>query len=206
MANANEHEKGPGVKACEACGREYGPKYGMKQFLASRACSRGCSTTLGQRNRKWPTKEERFWSKVDKSPGHGPQGDCWLWIGAVLPDGYGHFKDGGKSRGAHVVSYELANGPLSSGMNGLHRCDFRTCVNPAHIFAGTHQDNMADMVAKGRASAPKGEEHHDAKLTADQVRAIRLDSRSQRVIAENYGVTQGAIAHIKTRRSWRHID
>lgn len=206
MATANEHGLSPAVKACEACGKEYGPKYGLKQFLASRACSRGCATALGQRNRKWPTKEDRFFAKVDKTPGHGPRGECWLWTGAVLPDGYGHFKDEGTARPAHVVSYEIENGHLPEGMNGLHECDFRACVNPAHIFAGTHQDNMDDMVAKGRSDAPKGEDHHDAKLTEEQVRAIRADPRSQRAIAADYGLSQSAIAHIKTRRNWRHIE
>lgn len=208
MAEANQQPEIPSVKVCEACGAEYPRKRGVSvpQFLRSRACSRGCATALGQRNRKWPTKEERFWAKVDKTPGHGPNGDCWPWTGALLPDGYGHFRDGDRVRSAHVVSYELANGPMPDGMNGLHSCDYRRCVNPDHIFAGTHQDNMDDMVAKGRGDAPKGETHHDAKLTEDQVRAIRSDPRKQRDIAADYGVSQSAIMMIKTRRNWRHLD
>lgn len=195
-------------KTCEACGQSYPKKRGvsMPQWERSRACSRRCATALGQRNRKWPSKEERFWSKVDKSASHGPNGDCWPWLGAMLPDGYGHFRDGDKVRPAHVVAFEIENGPLPVGMNGLHSCDFRRCVNPAHVFAGTHQDNMDDMVAKGRGNAPRGTEHHDVKLTEDQVRAIRLDPRKQRDIAESYGVSQSAIMMIKTRRNWRHID
>ncbi|WP_107327480.1 HNH endonuclease [Agrobacterium pusense] len=208
MAEAHHHECVPSVKVCEACGGEYRKKKGVSipQWMRSRSCSRGCNTTLGQRNRKWPSKAERFWSKVDRAPGHGRNGDCWPWQGAMLPDGYGHFRDGDKVRPAHVVSYELENGPLPEGMNGLHSCDYRRCVNPSHIFAGTHQDNMSDMVAKGRANAPKGVDHHDVKLTEDEVRAIRADGRKQRDIAADYGVSQSAIMMIKTRRNWRHLE
>lgn len=205
MASNTQAQSVPSVKACEACGQEYGPKYGPTQFMASRACSRGCATALGQRNRKWLTHEERFFAKVDKRPGHGPRGDCWLWTGAKLPDGYGHFKDGGLARPAHVVSFEIHHGPLPKGQNGLHTCDYRPCVNPDHIFAGTHQDNMDDMVAKGRSDAPRGECHHDAKLTEDQVRSIRADPRANTTIATEHGVTKGAIWLIKHRRNWKHI-
>lgn len=206
MASGTQAQACPAVKVCETCGKEYGPKYGRKQFLASRACSRGCAVALGQRNRKWPSREERFFAKVDKTPGQGPSGDCWLWTGAALPDGYGHFKDGRRARPAHVVSFEIANGPLPEGMNGLHSCDNRPCVNPDHIFPGSHQDNMDDMVAKGRGDAPKGEAHHDAKLTEDQVRSIRTDPRSNSAIADAYGVSDAAIWQIKARRNWRHLD
>lgn len=206
MASDTQAQTTPTVKVCETCGIEYGPKYGRKQFAASRACSLGCAVALGQRNRKWASREERFFAKVDKAPGHGPHGDCWLWTGARLPDGYGHFKEGRRARPAHVVSYEIANGPLPKGTNGLHACDNRPCVNPDHIFAGTHQDNMDDMVAKGRGDAPKGEAHHDAKLTESDVRAIRTDGRNNATIAASYGVSPAAIWLIKARRNWRHIE
>ncbi len=208
MAGANDHDTVPTVKVCEACGGEYHKKrdVSMPQWLHSRACCRACSCALGQRNRKWPTKAERFWAKVDRTPGHGPNGDCWPWTGSTMPDGYGHFRDGKLIRPAHVVAYELEHGPLPEGMNGLHSCDYRTCANPAHIFAGTHQDNMDDMVAKGRGNAPRGEENTHSKLTEAQVVAIRADHRKQQDIADDYGVSQSAIAHIKTRRNWRHLD
>lgn len=206
MADANEHNLVSNVKVCVVCGSGYRKKKRTsQQWAKSRACSHDCMRVLANEARRTDVAE-RFWSKVDKTPGHGPNGDCWPWIGALLPDGYGHFRDGRKVRPAHVVSYEMENGPLPPGMNGLHSCDYRRCVNPGHIFAGTHQDNMNDMVAKGRGAAPKGEAHHDAKLTEDQVRAIRDDPRPNTVIAAELGVTKGAIWLIKARRNWRHVE
>ena len=62
------------------------------------------------------------------------------------------------------------------------------------------------MVAKGRGDAPKGEAHHSAKLTEDDVRSIRSDGRDNRTIAAAYGVSPAAIWLIKARRNWRHIE
>lgn len=207
MADANEHNSIPSVKFCEVCGQRYErkPSVGVSQWMKSRACSRKCARDIGQRNRVWPSKEDRFWSKVDKSPGHGPDGECWLWTANKLPYGYGTFHDKGKVRKAHIVSYEMNVGPVPCGTNVLHRCDMPNCVRHDHLFLGSHQDNMDDMVAKGRGDAPKGEAHHDAKLTEDQVRAIRNDPRPNTVIAKELGVTKGAIWLIKARRNWRHI-
>lgn len=202
MADPNEHEQFPAVKTCEVCGQTYGPKYGPARFLASRSCSKGCA----QRMRKRPSVVDRFWIKVDKTPGHGPDGDCWLWTSNRLPYGYGTFNHRGKIRKAHIVSHEISVGPVPDGVKVLHRCDMPNCVNPSHLFLGTHQDNMDDMVAKGRGDAPKGEDHHGAKLTEEQVRAIRSDTRPNTVIAAEFGVTKGAVWFIKARRNWKHIE
>jgi len=97
--------------------------------------------------RKTRPLEERFWDKVDKSDG------CWLWTAALNPDGYGRFvvqMSPQKVRGAHRVAWELMNGAIPNGLSVLHQCDTPACVNPEHLFLGTQQDNVADMVAKGR--------------------------------------------------------
>lgn len=134
-----------------------------------------------------------------------PNSGCWIWAGCVNSDGYGAIGINGKAIGAHRVAYEQFVGPIAKGMHVLHRCDVRPCVNPDHLYLGTHADNMGDREQRGRANHKRGAEHPEAKLTEDQVRAIRVDPRLQRDIAASYGVSLALIGFIKTRRAWKHV-
>lgn len=78
-------------------------------------------------------------------------------------------------------------------------------MNPAHLRAGTHADNMADMAAKGRAKAPRGGQHYAAKLSEEQVRTILSDSRPAKEVADEYGVKAVAIYHIREGKNWKHL-
>ncbi len=85
-----------------------------------------------------------FWSRVDNS------GDCWLWTGVIKDGGYGLVFFHKRKYLAHRLSYRLVWGPFKGSLFVLHRCDNPPCVNPAHLFLGTHEDNIEDMFAKGR--------------------------------------------------------
>lgn len=80
--------------------------------------------------------------------------NCWEWQGTRLATGYGLFRVLGQ-RLAHRVSFVLKYGTLGEGLFVCHKCDNKTCVNPDHLFLGTHQDNMDDMVVKGRSTKNK---------------------------------------------------
>lgn len=134
---------------------------------------------------------------------------CWLWRGTIDRRGYGQLRLGRlKLRKAHRLSWEDARGPIPPGMHVCHRCDTPACVNPDHLFLGTHADNMADMVAKGRAKgggAAKGAANRMAKLTEEQALAVRADTRSQRVIAEAFGISQSNVYAIRAGIAWTHL-
>src|SRR4051812_37709371 len=105
--------------------------------------------------------DDSFWDLVLR------QGECWEWQGSFVRDGYGGYISvvNGKRRcrQAHRVAYELTHGPIPEGLVVCHACDNRKCVRPSHLFAGTQQDNMRDMVQKGRWRGPA------PKLTAQKV-------------------------------------
>jgi hypothetical protein len=110
------------------------------------------------------TLAERFWRHVDRNgpvPEHVPRlGPCWVWTAHLNPAGYGRLRigkaHGHRLRGAHVIGYELAHGPVPEGLEVSHKCDRRSCVRPSHLTVATHADNLADMRAKGRAHYQKG--------------------------------------------------
>lgn len=173
-----------------------------------------------------PADIERFWSKVDKTPGHGPNGDCHVWMGCCDSDGYGVLQLHGAAVRAHRIAYYLDTGrlPRANTPLVLHSCDYRLCARNTHLREGTTADNTADMIGKGRnprgdthglrihpekAARMPGEQNGMAKLTEEQV--VQLRARyaaggiSLRAIGQEYGIS-GAAAHlIVNRTNWSHI-
>ena len=130
---------------------------------------------------------------------------------ASVSGGYGQFRDKGRScnHKAHRLAYELERGPIAAGLFVCHRCDNPLCVNPAHLFLGTHAENMADMKVKGRAGKAKtcGSKHPNATITEDIVHRIRAMSASgtrNKDIASALGLTQQRIYSV-LKRSWKHV-
>lgn len=138
--------------------------------------------------------------------------DCWYWVGLRSWLGYGQIAAarnyGSCEIAAHRLSWELFNGPVPTGLKVLHRCDVRACVNPSHLFLGSQADNVADMIAKGRGrSIPMyGEANPGARLTTDQVRAIRAahaSGETQHGLARRFGVAPMTVNRIVRHQTWR---
>ena len=157
----------------------------------------------------------RFWDKVSK----GAPDECWEWVGARDPNGYG-FLYGGKLYGnkrwvkAHRLSWEIHNTPAPEGKHVLHTCDNPPCVNPAHLYVGSQKENNHDRAVRkrGRENRPEnhGELHANAKLTEADVRAIivelqRRPRRSQSSIAEQFGIKQPQVSRIIRHEAWPHL-
>jgi hypothetical protein len=130
---------------------------------------------------------------------------CVEWVGSRNTGGYGHLMVHGKLRTAHRVAFEIAHGPLPEGAHVLHRCDNPSCINPEHLFLGTHCENMADMKTKGRNISFQGERHACARLTEEIVVRIRQDCRRHPEVAADYGVSRSTVAMIRRRKIWKHV-
>ena len=152
--------------------------------------------------------KERFWKYVNKDgPIHPVYGQCWVWVGCKAGDGYGGFELDSHLVGSHRVSWMITNGEIPKNLHVLHKCDNKLCVNPSHLFLGTHQDNMRDMVSKKRQAFTRGEKSGNAKLTEYDVRLIRelYTKRSKNFgcvgLSEMFGVSPITISRVvcKTR-------
>lgn len=146
--------------------------------------------------------EERFMKYVQKSD--DPNG-CWEWVGYKFTDGYAAFWKDGKQNRASRVSYTLFVDDIPENMCVCHSCDNKLCVNPLHLFLGTHQDNMTDKVKKNRQYRPKGEDHGNHKLTEQSVYKIRelcKNGYNQYRIADMFGISQSSVSEICNYKTW----
>jgi HNH endonuclease len=130
---------------------------------------------------------ERFFQFIAYEPMSG----CWLWTGGVNNHGYGLIHPGKDYQTtlsmvfAHRVSWEMHRGPIPDGMDVLHKCDTPPCVNPDHLFVGTHASNMADASKKGRMHP--GEKNGRARLTSPEQAA---DIRARRLAGKKWLISQ----------------
>lgn len=156
------------------------------------------------------TFTQRFWKHVQKGL------SCWLWTACKTKDGYGRL--GNSKQGqylAHRLSYRIHFGDTPEGMEVCHSCDTPACVNPSHLWIGTHSDNMKDCARKGRRILPcsesrvRGISHPKSKLTDEQVREILCryqHGESPTKMGPHFPVSIATINRIVNRKIWRHIS
>lgn len=180
---------------CAECGTEFR----VPPSRAGRG-ARFCSSACSGRARRIPPAE-RFWDKVDRS------GECWTWTATRGLNGYGYLVVGPGHRSglAHRLAYEFAHGSIPAGMLVRHTCDNPPCVRPEHLRLGTPAENVGDRLARGRQH--RGERTGGARLTAEQVRAIRTlaATTSQRAIARMLGVNRATVADVLHGVTWTHV-
>ena len=132
---------------------------------------------------------------------------CWEICDSFLDSkGYGRFTVDGKNVAAHRISYTELVDEIPYGFNVLHWCDNPSCINPEHLFLGTQEDNMKDMVNKGRNNNPVGEEAKSVKLKEVDIHYIRNSDRSNNRLSDELGVTAKHISGIRRRTCWKHIE
>ena len=142
---------------------------------------------------------ERFWAYVDRQG----EDDCWPWVGWVNRDGYGVYTNDGMRLTAHRVAFYLTYGwnpqPLC-----LHTCGNSHCCNPAHLYEGTHGDNMRDRDTHGRTR--RGDSHTNAKLSSRDVRYMRLSYATGQVtqaeLAKAFHISTSQVSRIMRGEKW----
>lgn len=153
--------------------------------------------------------QERFMAKVRRSAD-----GCWLWGAAIVKAvGYGRFGMDGGVEYAHRAAWRIFCGPIPDGAYVCHRCDVRACVNPDHLFIGTHGDNMRDAADKGRVRIPRAsyasdETHQVAKLTNAQVQEIRSATfgyGDTTRYAQKFAVSPETIWNARTGRTFKGV-
>ncbi len=153
-----------------------------------------------------PELAERFFKFVDKDgPIHPVYGKCWIWTRPCESSKYANFSYKGLNFSVHRWAWLISRGSLAK-LFVCHKCDNTKCVNPDHLFEGTHRDNTDDMMAKGRQRF--GEHSIQSKLTDIQVldMLIKLaEGKSRRELAKEYGISSHYVTQLKCKRARKYL-
>lgn len=169
-----------------------------KSTPANHNCRECGAQFFGSPNAKWCSERCAFFGQVDR-----PETGCWEWRGNRNALGYGMVRFMYGRRRAHRVAYEIYKGAPGELMV-CHACDNPPCCNPEHLFLGDQKANMEDMSRKARGAC--GQKAWKAKLTDDDVRAIRSSPARGCDLAAHYGVSRPAITRIRKRVVWKHVE
>lgn len=141
--------------------------------------------------------KERFLAKVEKTD------TCWTWTAGLTGKGYGRLWVGQRNEFAHRVSWELFRGKRPKDMIVCHHCDNPGCVNPDHLFLGTHADNIRDRDEKLRTA--RGEKNGNRKLDEEQARFIKYSVMSPDTLAARFDIDRTQVFNIRAGKQWKHV-
>jgi hypothetical protein len=189
-------------RTCEQCGASFLARKHQIEIGNGRYHNRSCAAKGRGANNPRLTPE-RFWAKVNKLPS-----GCWEWTGATNKGGYGILHTlAYDSQKAHRLAWELTHGPIPDGLLICHHCDNPPCCNPDHLFLGTHTDNMKDAFSKGRISRPKGDSHHNAKMSSEEValaRQLHTEGKTTgAALARRFGMSKAAMCKLLRGETYR---
>ena len=205
----------PAACAAVAMTRSTTPRLGS----ASRAEARFTGTTVGVGsavNTPATTVKKEIPKMTDKPSDHGQfagsiatenyipvtESGCWIWMGRICTKGYGQCIRMGRSIMAHRLFYSAHKGEIPQGMLVCHKCDTRLCVNPAHLFLGSHDENMFDMTNKGRQATLRGAANGRARLSESDVAAIRASAEPTSILLRRFGVSRRTIQYVRNGKTW----
>ena len=155
----------------------------------------------------------RFLANIEKE-----DAGCWIWTGSKTPSGYGRIFVKGVTWRAHRLAYKLFNGPLHDELCVCHKCDNPLCVNPGHLWLGTHAENIQDRHVKGRTAVGRAISNTN-KLSEKEVLAMRSlwEKKGARLkpgarggfnyseLGRRFGVSSTMARNIILRKSWKHL-
>jgi hypothetical protein len=145
-----------------------------------------------------------------------PFSECWIFNGATNDFGYGIVGTGARGMPndrAHRITYKHFRGDIPKGMFVCHECDVPSCCNPDHLFLGNNQDNVDDMMSKGRGSKPPrnphvvGSSHPLSKLTEEQASQIRMlysTGALQKEIAKVFGIARQTVSKVVNHKRYKN--
>lgn len=211
------------MKRCETCKEDKYEKLFSKSCNRCKECSkrkyqeqhpRICPKCKGKYNgkREYCSNKCKILAFTTKQ-----KTGCWEWRGCLNPGGYADTKDydnPGTNARVHRLSYRVFKGEIPLGMLVCHSCDNRKCCNPDHLWLGTHKDNAADAIKKGRwdhikQHAPRGIRNGNAKLDEGKVREIKKmikEGRLHKEISKKYDISCAVISEIRNGKLWKHVE
>lgn len=193
---AGNHKRTSLEKQCQICGKTFLVEPNLIKIGKGKFCSKACDS------KNHPPKDPlpRFLNNIAI-----PASECWEWTASILRTGYGSFSVNNKVTLAHRWAYQQYVGPIPKGLFVCHTCDNRKCVNPDHLFIGTHRDNIIDASKKGRLKGIKRNPHHLTELQVIEIIKLLQFSKAYTSIARIFSVSRQAIYLIDRNRSWKYL-